>query len=273
MPEFDPRIVRVGIEIDGQLKIYDDLAVVATGTKFDNQIQNECEVRIANLDKAARDYLLTETSPLNLRRAPKRVVIEAGRKSYGTSKIIVGDIITSSISQPPDVWLTLKALTGNFYSGQVVSKAQNTNAPVSLIAQQLATDLGATLDFQATDKNVSGYSFTGGLLKEIKALGEMGNFSAFLDDNTLVVKDKTKPLAGQVKIVSAATGMIGVPEISVYGIKVKFLLDNNTKVGSAITVQSDLNPVANGTYSIYKLSFEIASRDTPFYYIAEGYKI
>lgn len=273
MLELDPRIVRVGVEIDGQLKMYDDLAVIATGTKFANAIQNEVEVRIANLDKATRDYLLTETSPLNMRRAPKRVVLEVGRQSYGTSRIIVGDIITSSITQPPDIWLTLKALTGNFYNGQVVSRSQPAIAPVSGIAQQLADDLGVSLNFQATDKNVSNYSFTGGMLKQVNKINTMGDFSAYLDDQTLVVKDKKVPLTGEVKILNIDSGMIGVPEISVYGIKVKFLLDNITKLGGAITVQSQLNPVANGTYCIYKLSFEIASRDTPFYYVAEGYKI
>jgi hypothetical protein len=273
MLELDPRIIRVGVEIDGQLKMYDDLAVVATGTKYANAIQNEVEVRIANLDKATRDYLLTETSPLNMRRAPKRIVVDAGRASYGTSRIIVGDIITSSISQPPDIWLTLKGLTGNFYNGQVVSRSQSPVASVASISQQLANDLGVNLNFQATDKNVSNYSFSGGMLKQVNKINDMGDYAAYVDDQTLVVKDKRVPLAGEVKILNIDSGMVGVPEISVYGVKVKFLLDNVTKLGGAITVQSVLNPVVNGTYCIYKLSFEIASRDTPFYYVAEGYKI
>lgn len=273
MAEFDPRIVRVGIEIDGKLKMFDNLAVYATGTKYANSIQNECEVRIANLDKPTRDYILTETSPLNLRRSPKRVVVEAGRKSYGTSTIIVGDIITSSVSQPPDIWVTLKALTGNFFNGQVVSRSSAPRAMVSQISQQIAGDLGLDLDFQATDKVIGNYNFVGGASKQVGEVGQMGNYNAYVDDNTFVVKDRNVPLKGTSKLLNKSSGMIGIPEISVYGVKVKYLLDNITKLGSELVVQSEINPTANGRYSIYKLAFEISSRDTPFYYIAEAYRI
>ena len=273
MRELDPRIVNVGVEVDGNLTMIVGAAVVASGVKYDNCIQNECEVRIANLDKHTRDFILTATSPLNQNRTPKRVVLDVGRVSYGTSRIIVGDIISSSISQPPDIWLTLKALTGNFYNGDLVSVNQGSVSSVAQIAQGVATTLGASLNFQATDKNIASYSFTGAASKQIDKLGLMGNFSAFLDDKTLVVKDKGKPLEGGTKLINMSTGMIGIPELSPFGVKVRFLIDSNTRLGGAITVQSELNPAANGTYCIYKLSFEVASRDTPFYYIAEAYKI
>ena len=53
-------------------------------------------------------------------------------------------------------------------------------------------------------------------------------------------------------------------------LKVKFLLDNQTTLGSSLEIQSQQYPAANGTYVIYKLGFQIANRDTPFYYIAEA---
>lgn len=273
MDELDPRIVRVGIEVEGRLRTYDGLAVTATGTKYANSIQNEVEVRIANLDRATRDYILTETSPLNLRRSPKRVVVEAGRKSYGTSQIIVGDIITSLPSQPPDTWVTLKALTGNFLAGNVVSVTQAERASVAQISAQIAGDLGLGLDFQAADKTIANYRFTGGALKQVDQIGQMGDYAAYVDDGALVVKNKRQPLAGSVKVLNSASGMVGVPEISVHGIRVKYLLDNVTRLGGEIVVESRVNPTANGRYCIYKLSFDIASHDTPFYYIAEGYRI
>ena len=273
MSTFDPRIVRVSLEVDGRLKVLEGLAVVATGTKYDNAIQNECEVRIANLDKTTRDFILTETSPLNPLRVPRRIIVEAGRESWGTTQLIEGDIIAATVSPPPDIWLTVKALTGSYYNGEIVSRSQAAAAPVSAIAQGVASDLGLSLNFQATDKNVTNWSFTGGASKQVGSLGALGNFSAFVDDGTLVVKNKTEPLAGTLKIVNKATGMIGVPEVSPYGVKVKYLIDNTSKIGGAIQVESEINPTANGVYCIYKLSFEVASRDTPFYYVAEGYRI
>lgn len=48
------------------------------------------------------------------------------------------------------------------------------------------------------------------------------------------------------------------------------LFDNQTVLGGGINITSKLNPAANGAYTVFKLGFELASRDTPFYYIAEG---
>ena len=69
------------------------------------------------------------------------------------------------------------------------------------------------------------------------------------------------------------SGMIGIPELNEEGVKVTFLLDNLTTLGSALEITSELYPAANGNYTIYKLGFNIASRDTPFYYVAEAKRI
>src|SRR6185295_12501760 len=108
MQSLDERIVRVGIEVNGSLKIYEGLAITATGTKYANANQNECEIKIANLDHMTREYILTETSPFNKNKTPKVLTLEAGRKSTGVSTVFVGNISQSSPSQPPDIALTLK---------------------------------------------------------------------------------------------------------------------------------------------------------------------
>ncbi len=64
--------------------------------------------------------------------------------------------------------------------------------------------------------------------------------------------------------------MIGIPEFTEQGIKVKMLLDNQTKLGGGLRITSSIYPAVNGDYVIYKLGFDIATRDTPFYYIAEA---
>jgi hypothetical protein len=268
--ELDPRVVKVTIEVNGKLKTYDNLAIVATGTKYANSIQNECEIKIVNLDKPTRDYILTETSPFNANRTPKKFMLEAGRKSYGVSKIFAGNISSSSISQPPDIEVVLKCLTGNYLKGDIVSRSQPATTKLSGISRQVSNDLGMTLNFQAQDKNIGNYSFSGGSLKQVNKLGEAGGVDAYIDDDILVVKDKNKPLKNKIKILSAKTGMIGIPEITEEGIKVKYLLDNITQLGSAIRINSQIYPAINGDYVIYKLGFEIASRDVPFYWIAEA---
>ena len=43
-----------------------------------------------------RNYILTETSPFNKNKTPKKLIIEAGRVSTGTARLFVGDITASS---------------------------------------------------------------------------------------------------------------------------------------------------------------------------------
>lgn len=268
--ELDPRIVRVGIEVNGRLKIYEGLQIVASGTKYGNANQNEAEVTVYNLNKQTRDYILTETSPFNKNKTPKRLILEAGRKSYGVATIFTGNIASSSVSQPPDIGVTLKCLTNNFQKGTIISRTQTKQAPMSQIARQIATDLGVNLNFEATERQIINYAFSGAALKQIDRLSELGQVDAFIDNDSLIVKDLNVPLAGQLKLINQSTGMVGIPEFTEQGIRVKFLLDNRTMLGGAMRVESKIYPAVNGDYTIYKLSFEIASRDTPFYWIAEG---
>ncbi len=273
MNELDPRIVRIGIEINGKLKTYDNLTISARGTKFANALQNEADIRVVNLSKTDREYLLTETSPFNRNRTPKRIILDAGRRSTGIARVFVGDISSCLLSQPPDVTLTFKALTGQFQKGQILARSQASSVSLSSLAQQVAKDLNLTLCFEATDKSIANYTFAGSALKQVERLNEVGGINAYIDNQTLFIKNNHMPLRGEVRVLSEKTGMIGIPEITEHGLKVKCLLDNKTHLGGALRIESKLNPAASGQYFIFKLHFEIANHDTPFYWIAEAKRL
>jgi hypothetical protein len=219
--------------------------------------------------------LLTETSPYNLNTTPKIVTLEAGRVSTGTTVIFVGNIVSSIVSQPPDIGIALKCLTGNFFKGNIISTNQPGQATLLQVSTRLAQVLSANLNFQADDKNIGNYQFAGGALKQVELLNAAGGVNAYLDDNVLVVKNAGAFLTGgnTVKIINSSTGMIGIPEFTEQGIKVKFLVDNNTVLGGRIRITSTQYPAANGDYVIYKLGFQISTRDVPFYYIAEAARL
>lgn len=276
MPDvtLDQRIVNVTIQLNSGTKTYTQpMMIKVSGTKYANALQNEAEITIANIDKQTQDFLLTETSPYNLNRTPKTVTVTAGRQSYGTSVIYVGNIVTSRVTQPPDIGIVLKCLTGNFFKSTIISRNQAGQTSFKQIARGIAQDMDLLLNFQATDKNVSNYNFAGATLKQVDLLNNFGNVNAFIDNNTLYVKNAAVPLTGVVKVLNAQTGMIGIPEFTEWGIKVKFLIDNQTTIGGGLQVTSQIYPAINGLYVIYKLGFDIATRDTPFYYIAEARRI
>jgi len=270
VPELDPRVVKVSVEVNGQIRTYESIAIRAVGTKYANSLQNEAQITLTNLKKDVRDDILTETSPYNDNRTPKIVTLEAGRESTGTSIIFKGNVINSVVTQPPDIGLTMKCLTGNFQKGNILARTQPGQASLETIAKQVADDLGVVLDFQATNKNIANYAFTGAALKQVDLLGVAGGVNVFIDDDTLVVKDAYVPLTGQVRELSAKTGMIGIPEFTDRGVRVKFLVDSRTRLGGTLRLRSEEYPVADGNYVIYKLSFEITNREDPFYYIAEA---
>jgi hypothetical protein len=269
VPSFDPRILRIGIEVDGQLNVYDGLWATATISKFANPLQNEAEVKITNLSREVRDYLLTETSPFNQSKKPKRITIEAGRESTGAARLFIGDITECTPSQPPDITLTLKAKTKQADKGLVVAASLGAQEKLSVAAAGVAASLGLSLVFEAADKNIANYSFTGGALKQVAKLGEAGNVNAYVDDDRLVVKDYNVPLKQTTSVLSATSGLIGIPELTEQGVKVKYLLDPKAALGGELELETVIYKAVNGKYVIYKLSYELASRDTAWYCIAE----
>lgn len=271
MDTLDPRLLRISIDIGGKLKQYDqNFEIVAAGCKYANANQNECEVKLTNLDQATRDYLLTECSPFNKNRKRKTLIVEAGRVSTGYGLVFVGDMTNAIGSQPPDITVTLKAATSDYSKGKIVATSQPGTAPLFNIASRVASDLGLALNFQASPKMVSNYSYSGSAAKQVDHVGACGRINAYVDDGTLVLKDFNVPLSGRTRVVNIDTGMIGIPEFTEHGVKVRMLFDNRTVIGGGLMLTSKINPAVNGLYVIAKLGFELASRDTPFYYVAEA---
>lgn len=304
----DERIIRVGFEVRGQLKVYENLAIICNGTKYSNSTQNTCQISIANLDRDTRDYLLTECNPFNKNNKPKKFFIDVGRKSYGTFRLFEGDFAYCALGQSinvkddekkeapkkpskkkkesksadetgdvsvdsgdteMDIWVTFKALTGDSQKSRLVSRSGLPVQNLSEMARQTAADLGLSLDFSATDKQLSNTSYTGSALQQVDDLETAGAVSVYIDDGKLVVKDINLPLPNFMRVLNFESGMVGKPEFTEQGCKVKFLIDPRTKLGGALKVISKTTPTANGVYIIYKLSFFVASRDVDFYYAAE----
>ncbi|WP_058909740.1 baseplate hub protein [Entomohabitans teleogrylli] len=269
MSDFDPRLLCCEIEIDGKMHVYEEVYIQASGQKTANTLQNECTIKIGNLSKPVRHYLITETSPYNLPRKRKRIVLYAGRQSYGSFKLFEGDILSCTPSQPPDVMLTIKAKTGAYFMSESTTNSYAGPTSLNTIARDTASGMGLTLNFQARDKLVSNYNYSGAKLQQVNKLAEAGSYNAYVDDDRLIIKNADAPLENLAITLNKNTGMIGMPEITEQGIKVKYLLDPESRPGARLTVESELNPVTSGSFVIYKINFEVCNRETSWYTIAE----
>jgi hypothetical protein len=267
----DLRALRIGVEISGKMNYYQSLEgmrIVASGTKQANAKQNTCTVVLSNLRRETRDFLLTETSPYNKNKTPKRLTVEAGRASIGLFQIFSGDIVTAEPSSPPDVNITLTAKTGATTNTTVVSRAAGARVKLSELSAQVASDIGAKLEFQATEKFVANFSYTGGALGQVNRLAEAGGVRAFLDDGTLIVQDRDKPTKGRIKVLNMNSGMVGIPKVTEQGVEVVYLVDGESVLGGTLRLQSKFNKAANGDYQINQLKFELTSHEDPFFYTA-----
>ena len=190
---FDPRIVRLGIELDDGVNTFEELTISAKGVRYASPQLNECEVVIYNLTAAQRNYLLTQTSPFNPNRTAKLMTLDVGRQSYGTFRLFQGNVIAGTPTQPPDIGVVLRALTGSFALGNILPQNQPAVSKLSTVAQSVASANGASLNFYATDKNISNYSYSGAAANQVDKLSQAGGVNAFIDNGASPSPTRTSP--------------------------------------------------------------------------------
>lgn len=248
------------------------LAITANGQKFANPIQDECRLSIANLAPNIRNQLLTQLTNFNYNQERKTMSLYAGRVSTGLFLLYSGDITQCYPSQPPDITLNVECKTAQFYKFNILAQANAITTPMSTIAKQVADSMGLTLQFEATDKNVQNYSYTGSALKQVNSISDLGSVDTYIDGKILVVKNRGQSLQNVRYALNSKNGMIGIPQPTDWGVQVRSFLVPNARVGCGIDLTSVLNPLLNGAYTCYKLGFQIASREVPFYTIFEATK-
>jgi len=268
--ELDPRLLRVIIDLGGKPKVYEKLAISVKGTKNTSSIANVCEIRIANIDKPDREKLLTEGTPYSiLDRLKNSVRIDAGRESAGMHQVYVGDITRVNVTQAPDIWLVMRSITGKFLKDTTIELSQNKVAKYSTIVDNLADVMGLIPVFLAPDRDISNFSVSGSIMDLMHALGEVSlGVDAYVDDvgGRLVIKPRALPDGDDILEVNIDTGLIGIPEFLNLGVRCTVLLTHQIRLGQQIHLTSEAYPATDGFYVIYRLGFDLATRDTPFYY-------
>jgi hypothetical protein len=276
---FDSRLVSATLTLLSGPVTFQSLAIFARGRMFANAQAGQCELAIYNMTKDQRNQVLTQASPMNLGRVnspngqfvPVNMTLNVGRESYGTFTLFQGNVIACNVTQPPDIGVVLRGMTANYLASVLAGLNQSSVTLLSTIVKGVAASLDVPYEFTATDRQVDNYSFNGGTLNQVRKLNLIGGVLAYIDpkSNTLIVHDSDKARPGAVILVSADTGMVGIPQVTEVGVIVKVMLAPSYQLGGRIEVVSEINPAANGTYFIYKINFDIANRDAPFWYTLE----
>lgn len=264
---FDPRIVRVGLQIEDDVTFFENLDIRAYGQKIGSPIMNNCTVKISNLTREQRNFILTKATPMKIARTPIVMTLDVGRQSYGTFRLFEGEVYTSSVSAPPDISISLVSLTNNFSMGLIQQNSLGAYTQLRTVAQSIAKQMGLILNFQATPRQIANYSYTGPIAKQIEKLQLVGDVRVWVDNKTLVVIDKNGYCDTNTFTLSQETGMVGVPQATQSGITAQMLVNPHIKVGQKVAIKSLINPSVNGEdYFLSEISFDIANRDNPFFY-------
>lgn len=283
---FDNRLVSLGVQPlnpdgtpDGSPYSFDQsYYILATGSKYTDGSLGECALRIDNIAKKTRDYLVSKCSPWVRPRGYVNLTLDVGRQSTGTFRLFEGQATAGNPTQPPDIGLTFTSLTNSALLGNIGTLNTGPTSPLKNIATQIAAQLpntvtgkpGIPLDYIATyNPTVNNYSFTGPLIRQVDRLNAIGGVNAAIVDNVLVVVDAGSSRNNDPIILNASTGMIGVPVTTELGVSARALIGREIRPFDRVTVQSTVNPGANGTFFVYKLGYDIASRATPFYWNLE----
>lgn len=273
--KFDPRILRVEIEFEGGSKVYEGpMRIQVAGSKTVTATQNQATIAISNLTKEARDYIMTNCNQaLLMNYKVRRVRITAGRESFGTWKVFEGDIVSASLSQPPDVTITLRVATNAVDKSKWWSFVNTGAITLEKIVTEAAASLGLSYRIdEKVDKAkvIPRFTFNGPMTAIIIRIQELANVRAYVDDDTLVVTNWDSGLSNTIVEVNQYSGMVGIPEMTEYGVKVKMLADRNIVLGGAMRLVSEMVPALNADYVITRLDYDLSTRDQAFYYDAWG---
>ena len=262
------RLVRVGLEINGEMTFFEDLDIRIQGTKFASPQWGMCTVKISNLTRDQRHYILTKATPypqIGAQRQSIRMTVDIGRQQYGYFRLFDGQVYTSTVTAPPDIAIVLRSVASSPVTSLVVDNSFGKTALFKDIAQKVADQNGLQLRFEANNIQVSNYSFTGSASKQIEMLQKIGGVRCGVDNGVLTVIDQDKTVGLDLDM-DIYKGMVGIPQATESGVIVQMLAQPGVYPFQKINLKSYENPSVNGSYGISQINYDIANRDQPFFY-------
>lgn len=248
---------------------------VADGPSPDN-----ASIRIYNLS-ADTVKQITGRTPVEY----TRVVLQAGyESSYGV--IFDGTIkqFRKGRENATDTYLDILAAASDIeYNFGVVNKTLAAGATQQQIATTVAEQMGLAVGSVQADNSLK---VTGGVLPRGKVLWGMGhlhmrNLAASMgatwniSDGKINVIPLTGYLPGEAVVLNSATGMVGIPEQTDQGVKVRCLLNPKIHIGGLMQIdQASINTTsAQASFALPAGQLQFNNYEVGFYadVTADGY--
>lgn len=278
----DKRICYVQIQTPSGDKEIHNISIKGRVIRKMSETGSSADISIANLAREDVEYLTTYTSPYVDQSKKKHINIFAGYESTGVGMIFSGDIYSALPEGLPDTWLKIKAKTEYFNQQNIITMSQGQMTSKNL-AQNIAAELKLDLVWRSkSEKQIDSFNFAGAKAKLLNRLNLVDNFYAYIDNNVLYVVDKNeeppstnstvksylgtaRKQPGTVKLITADSGLIGLPQPDEQGVKVKVLLDPAVALGDWFKLESKRLPIVNGFYQVYEMTYDFATREPQYY--------
>lgn len=206
-----------------------------TVEKSSARAPNSLEIKIYNLN---------DTTTAALLRRDYTLILEAGYKD-AVEVLYVGDILTATDAwEAPERITTLSCGDG---SKAIRSSTINASFRGGVTAEQIFARLAQSMGLPLGDVRglgdagySSGYSMSGSTASALDRLARRLGVTWSVQDGHLVVRPLGEASPGATVLLSASTGLLGSPERTETGVRVRSLLQPGLSPGRKIRVDSRL---------------------------------
>lgn len=275
------RVVKVIISGKAGSLTVTDLKIDFNVTKGIGSKQNTATIAIWNLTKSHRRQLGEEFD---------RIELQAGYQGGDVATIFKGSIRdVTTTKETADIKSEMECGDGDEAINKgAVSKTFPAGTKPKAIVDYIAGEMpGVTKgemkgidDLPAYKRPVTVYGWA---FREMDKIGREHGFYWSIQNGQVEAVKNTEHLS-KTTVLSSETGMIGIPEVTDKGVKVKALLNPNIAPGRLIDVRSDFldeesgrdkrkSDDGGGVFRVSECSFNGTNRGEEFYVEAEGSRV
>lgn len=261
------RVWRLQIEINGNIKTFQELDFNQKSLKIDFNIKNGIggafsngDITIYNLNQNDMQFLSTCYNYSNGNFKKNKISLEAGyRDNFGV--LINGNINEADANfESVDKSINLKITGGiqNNLTNNSIQTSLNGNIDFKIICEECAKKNGLSIDYgkDIGKRVITDFSFLGSPYQYIEKLREFfKDLDIFIDNigASLKVQKKNSNSINR-KVLSRETGLIGKPKPTWIGCNVKSLLNPSLKAGGYIDLKNEVLKDFDGRYRINEIN-------------------
>lgn len=281
------RILKVTFSLqNGDVVLDETIEMRVRIRKLALAIQSKCSIDVMNLSGTLRETLLSQFTQWRYRNVVAgladpnyvNVKVEAGYRSVDkdiATTIFEGQVVTATpISAPPTIGIRLDCFSRQIDKTAFVTEPAPASGTFKAYVEWAGKQMGVekTICETSYNNNVLTNQFAtantvSSLIIQIQDVYKPA-VVAFVDNNTLIVRDLNKAISpAQIITVSE---FIGTPMWNDWGVEFECLMNPEISLVNAASITSKLNPSLHGTYVVSGIEYDLTSRDTPFYMKVSG---